>query len=199
MKKIILFLVAWYFISPVLAQNSGEAGKRKTITIRVPNIKVKPNISAGFVSHGVLGGSIGYGLNAQLNFVLAKYFYVGVNSGIQETGHMFLRDEIVYENLKMIGGAFGVNIPLKPGLVLALGGNINKSRFTANKQSSNQELYYIDCALKYALSKRVNFINKIQFGGGTVRYFYDNSYYNYSRSFFDADYRALNFLFGVEF
>jgi hypothetical protein len=174
------------------SQNSDN----RTITIKIPKIKISPSISLGYVSpFRDAGGTVGCGLNSQINFPTGKYFYFGLNYNLQITGYPNNFDKDYIWKLNVFGGALGVIFPIKNDLSLTCGTTINKGLFSPSTENPSwHNIYIVEMALKYKLNKRFNFINKVQFGGNNI----EIRTYNNSMTF-PLTYRTLNFLFGVEF
>jgi hypothetical protein len=171
--------------------------KPKTLTIKIPNVKVVPSVCLGYVDpHSETWGTFGLGINSQCNLEIGKSFYFGLNYGFQMTG---MPDNFKFDfssKLNSFGVGLGVKVPIKNELSLTIGGIASKGLFSShyfNKTWGN--IFMLDLAIKYKLSNRLNFLNRIQFGGGNVKY----EYTNWNLMTNTMNYRTLNFMFGVEF
>ncbi|MCF8254988.1 MAG: hypothetical protein K9H61_09635 [Bacteroidia bacterium] len=192
-KKLILF----GFLITLAIICYSQTKEPKTITVKIPQIKIAPSLCLGYVSPVMnLGGNTGWGLNSQVNFPVGKYFYCGLNYAFQITGRSDNFEKGFNSKLYQFGGAAGVKFQVKRDLAFSLGAIINKGFFIPPGELKTwNNVYMMEMALKYKLNNRFNFINKIQFGGGNDMV-YNYSYYPVN---YFVNYRTVNFMFGVEF
>lgn len=171
---------------------------KETITINLPKPKLAKSLTFGYVSPFRQSGSnYGYGLNAQVNAHVGSIIFIGGNYSYQHTASWSGFGGDNDYRLNLVGGDLGVNIPLKNDFSMSILSSMNYGILNPEANIKTKSMvYFLETSLKYRLTEKLKFVNKIQFGGGNFNWI-SKSVFN-ARDM-DISYRTLNFLFGVEF